>query len=371
MNFKNTKTIKVAQLRTLLENKEPVHILDVRPKEEREEWNIPESEFVDIYSKLKSGEKKLFSNINFHQDVPVVTLCAAGKTSIIAMEQLRENGIEAYSLEGGMREWTTAWNSAKTKDSLETTVMQIRRTGKGCLSYLLENNSEAIVIDASLDTEVYTSIVKKNNWKIKYVVDTHIHADHFSRGKQLADATNAIFLLPNQDLVNYKFQPIIDGTLLNFGKATLKAIHTPGHTHESYSYLVNNESLFSGDTLFTGGVGRPDLKATPDLAQQKAGLLYQSLQKLLAFENSLTVYPGHISNPVAFDEKLICNTLGDIKKNVKILKLNENDFINNLLKKIPETPPNYEAIVKLNLKGRTDGANLIDLEAGANRCAIS
>lgn len=161
MKIKNKKTITVAELRTLLENKSPVQVLDVRPKEEREAWNIPESKFVDVYSKLKAGEKNLFSDIEFHQDVPVVTLCGAGKTSMIAMEQLRENGIEAYSLEGGMREWTTAWNTAQTTDKQDTTILQIRRTGKGCISYMLENNGEAIVIDASLDAEVYSNIAKK------------------------------------------------------------------------------------------------------------------------------------------------------------------------------------------------------------------
>lgn len=111
--------------------------------------------------------------------------------------------------------------------------------------------------------------------------------------------------------------------------------------------------------------------ATMEIARQKTGLLYRLLQKLLALKSKLVLYPGQISNPISFDEKLICNTLGDIKNNVEILQLNEEDFINNLLQKIPETPPNYDAIVKLNLKGNAKGEDLIELGAGANRCAIS
>lgn len=84
----------------------------------------------------------------------------------------------------------------------------------------------------------------------------------------------------------------------------------------------------------------PGTLATMEIARQKTGLLYQSLQKLLALKSKLVAYPSHISNPISFDEKLICNTLGDIKNNVEILQLNEEDFINNLLQKIPETPPN-------------------------------
>ncbi|WP_103070222.1 MBL fold metallo-hydrolase [Aquimarina sediminis] len=371
MSLKNTQTIKVDELRTLLENKTPIRVLDIRPQEEREEWKIVESEFVDVYHQLKSGTKNLFSDHKFSPDIPVVTVCGAGKTSMIAMKQLREKGVEAYSLEGGMREWTKAWNTAQTKDNNGTTIIQIRRTGKGCLSYILENNGEVIIIDPSLTSEVYSTIATKNNWDIKYIIDTHIHADHFSRGRQLADKENAMLFLPNQNIVNYAFNAINQNTTFEFGKATLKAIHTPGHTHESYCYLLDNQALFSGDTLFTSGVGRPDLKATTEVARKKSSLLYQSLQKLLALDNTLAIYPGHISNPVAFDDQLISGTLGDIKNKVQILQLSEKEFIDNLLQNIPETPPNYEEIVKLNIKGTAKEADLIELEAGANRCAIS
>ena len=369
--MKLKKTIAVAELRALLENKIPVQILDVRPKEEREEWIIPGSVFVDVYDQLKSGEKDLFSEALTPKNTPVITVCAAGKTSLIAMEQLRKNGIEAYSLDGGMRAWTSAWNTATTVDRLGTTIIQIRRTGKGCLSYLLESKGEVIVIDASLDAAVYSTIAKKKNWKIKYVIDTHIHADHFSRGKKLAEISGASLYLPKQKTITYPFNPIQDGAMLRFGDAVLEAIHTPEHTHESYSYSVNDESLFTGDTLFTEGVGRPDLKATKEIAKEKTSLLYQSLKKIMSLKDTLNIYPGHTSNPVPFDELLISKKLQEIKHKVAVLHLNEEDFIASLLNKIPETPPNYEAIVQLNLKGEANGVNLIELEAGANRCAIS
>ncbi|MEX0273142.1 MAG: MBL fold metallo-hydrolase [Flavobacteriaceae bacterium] len=371
MYFDKRKTIEVAELRTLLENKEAVHILDIRPRSERDEWHIPESEFVDVYERLKVGEKNLFSGVHFSSNIPVVTLCGAGKTSMMAMEQLRENGIEAYSLEGGMQAWTSAWNTAYTMDTSETHILQVRRTGKGCLSYVLGNNGEAVVIDASLDAKIYHDIVKNYNWNIKYVVDTHIHADHYSRSRELALISNAQLYLPNQKIVDYPYNPMYDNDLLYFGNAVLRAIHTPGHTHESYSFLVNEESLFSGDTLFTTGVGRPDLKTSKEGAKQKARLLYHSLQRLMSLGDSIVVYPGHTGHPVAFDGKLIGSTLYDIKGTVDMLQLNEEDFVGSLLGKVPHTPPNYEEIVKLNLKGNSKGVDLVALEAGVNRCAIS
>ncbi|CAA0146245.1 MBL fold metallo-hydrolase [Tenacibaculum maritimum] len=371
MDLKNKNTIKVEELRILLEKKLPVQILDVRTKEEREEWSIPESIFVDVYTDLKAGRKNLFSHLNLSKDIPIVTLCAAGKTSLIATEQLRDKGMEAYSLDGGMREWTAAWNTAQIADSSKTNIIQVRRAGKGCLSYILENNGEAIVIDASLKPDIYIAIASSNSWKIKYVIDTHIHADHFSRSNALANLIKATLLLPKQQLVSYKFNEVSNGDIIKFGNAKLKAIHTPGHTPESFSYLLNEESLFSGDTLFVDGVGRPDLKATTAISKLKAKSLYESLQNLFTLDALTMVYPGHISAPIPFNNEIISKSLNNIKKEVHMLQLNEQEFISNLLQKIPETPPNYEEIVSLNLTGNANHINLTELEAGANRCAIS
>ena len=91
----------------------------------------------------------------------------------------------------------------------------------------------------------------------------------------------------------------------------------------------------------------------------------------MSLKNTLNIYPGHTSNPVPFDGLLISRKLEEIKHKVAVLQLNEEDFVASSLNKIPETPPNYEAIVQLNLKGEANGVNLIELEAGANRCAIS
>ena len=371
MNFKNKNIITVQELRELLESKKPVKILDVRPKIQRDEWKIIESTFVDVYEELKSGERKLFKDIEFPENVPVVTLCAAGKTSMIAMEQLREEGIEAYSLEGGMRAWTSAYNIAQIRDKNETTILQIRRTGKGCLSYMIENNGEVIVIDPSLSIDIYQSIANQKKWRIKYVLDTHIHADHFSRAVTLASKVNATLMLPEQELVNFSYKSIKDEMIIHIGNTTLKAIHTPGHTQESFCYLIGNESLFTGDTLFTRGVGRPDLKASLEKAKLKASLLFDSIQKILRLDSNLMIYPGHISEPVAFDEVIIGDTLANIKEEVDLLNYNREEFISKLLQKIPETPPNYQSIVELNKVGNAKESELIELEAGANRCAIS
>jgi glyoxylase-like metal-dependent hydrolase (beta-lactamase superfamily II) len=367
---KETQNISAETLRTWLDEDKPVFVLDVRSKDQREEWKIPGSHYIDAYTRLKSGDMSVLDEVRIPKNVPVVTVCEAGRTSQIAATELSKQGIEVYSLEGGMKAWSLAWNEAELNDS-QLKIIQIRRTGKGCLSYLIGSEGEAIVLDASVDPKVYTNLAKENNWLIKQVLDTHIHADHLSRSPELARRTTSELFMPDQDKVNFSFHKIHNDDTVKFGSSELKAIHTPGHTLESMSYLVNDKYLFTGDTLFTNGIGRPDLKADPDATRAKTKSLYQSLQKLLTLPGDIVVLAGHTSEPIEFDNKVVQITLGELKKSVEMLRLNEEEFINTLLRRIPATPPNYLSIVERNLKGDFTDINPIDLEAGANRCAIS
>jgi len=203
------------------------------------------------------------------------------------------------------------------------------------------------------------------------VIDTHIHADHLSRSRELARMTNSDLFMPEQNKVNFAFHKISNGDTLKLGTSIVRAMSTPGHTLESTTYILDEEYLFTGDTLFTNSVGRPDLKADLDSTKARARLLYLSLQKLLTLPGETVVLPGHTSRPIEFDGKIIQRPLGEIKASVEMLKLNEDEFIDRLLQGIPPTPPNYISIIEKNLRGDYSDVNPIDLEAGANRCAIS
>jgi glyoxylase-like metal-dependent hydrolase (beta-lactamase superfamily II)/rhodanese-related sulfurtransferase len=365
-------SLDATTLRNWLENGKPVTILDVRTLAERQEWAIPSSQHVDVYDKLKAGDKHALDAVKLPQNVPVVTVCAAGRMSLRAAGQLQEKGLEVYSLKGGMKAWSLAWNTAKVTTTLaEVSILQIRRTGKGCLSYIVASGGEALVIDASLDERVYIGLAMRQRWQIKYVLDTHLHADHLSRARVLAGQTGATLLLPKSDKFQFSYQPVTSQTSLPLGKTTLKAISTPGHTLESFSYLVGESVLFTGDTLFVDGIGRPDLKASPNEIRQKAGLLYQSIHKLLALPQSLQVLPGHTSRPVAFDEEPIVTTIGKLVAKLSWVKVSEEEFAERVLAKIPATPPNYLTISELNGGGEFSGVDPLEMEAGANRCAIS
>ena len=361
--------IDAGTLANWLSEKRDVTILDVRPRAEREEWSIPGSIHADVYHKLKANEEDVFSDIKF-PDAPIVTVCAAGKTSLMAAEQLKEKGFVVYSLAGGMKAWNFAWNIAEISfDNFK--IIQVRRSAKGCLSYIVGSGNEAIVIDASLDPEVYESLAKENGWEIRYVMDTHIHADYISRTRELAHATGATHSMIDQAKVDYSFSPITDGDVIPFGNTALEVLHTPGHTWESTSYKVGNLVVLTGDTLFIDGVGRPDLKADHNEAVNKSKQLYASLKRLLELDPSMLVLPAHTPHAVPFDKKLIAASIHEVKEKLDLLKLNEDEFVEYTLSRIPPTPPNYMTIVGLNAKGSYDEHSLSELEAGANRCAIA
>lgn len=348
----------------------PVTVLDIRTPEDRAQWFIPGSIHVNAYDQLKAGDPQALNGVDLPKDRPVVTICNAGKVSQIAAERLHERGVEVFSLAGGMKAWSLAWNTAEAELN-KATVMQVRRTGKGCLSYILGSASDAVVIDASVEPAVYLRLAAERRWTIRYVIDTHVHADHLSRSKALARASGATLLLPSQNRVAFAFIPVRDGQVIEFGRSRITVISTPGHTMESTCYYLDRQALFTGDTLFTSGVGRPDLHATPDETRERARVLYRSLRRILELPAGTLVFPGHASEPPAFDWNPIAERLGDISTKIAGWLRSVEDFLAAILDRIPPTPPNYVCIVELNEAGKMPEEDAADLEAGANRCAVS
>ncbi len=362
--------IGVEDLREMLERGEPVTVLDIRKAEERAEWAIPGSVHVDAYDALKAKDSDAMLGVSLPSGLPVVTICGAGKTSIIAAEQLRARGFEAMSLEGGMQSWSLAWNSAEVPVSgTEAKVVQVRRTGKGCLSYILGSCGEAAVIDAALGPDVYLELTDSRGWELTRILDTHVHADHLSRSRRLAEMSGATLYLPEGAPVSYDVSMLRDKDVLEVGAARLEVLRTPGHTLESASYLVDGRVLLTGDTLFLAGVGRPDLEASPEEARRKAHALYGSLRRLFALDPRTLVLPGHTGEPVAFDGRPIAATLAEVHENVALFHEGEEAFVEKIAGHPSPTPPNHRLIVELNRAGELPEGDPTELEAGANRCA--
>lgn len=364
------KTINTDTLRRWLTENKPVSILDIRPASERAEWQIPNSIHINAYDKLKQNDTSVFAHLHLNKNIPVVAYCGRGKLSLTAAALLSDAGYNAWSLEGGMKGWSLAWNTASIKLP-DVEIIQFRRTGKGCLSYMILSAGKAMIVDPSLDPSVYEEFLLQHKAELLFVAETHIHADHISRAKQLAEKQSVQLYLPISNHVTFSFEPVTENTVFEVGNVEITVIETPGHTNESVSFLIAEKLLLTGDTLFTNGIGRPDLKADETEIIQKATKLYHSLQKMIKLDENIIVFPSHTNKPVDFDGKPIQSTIGNSKNSLPILSLSETDFVQNILGKIPATPANYLSISELNKTGNIDAINPVDLEAGPNRCAIS
>ena len=364
--------IDVETLRGWLDAQYPVTVVDVRTDEDRAQWAIPGSIHLNAYHALRSGQPGGLSDAAFPADRPIVTVCAAGRMSQTAADVLADRGFDVRSLTGGMKAWSLAWNTARVpvKDD-GTTIIQVRRTGKGCLSYVLLSDGEAAVIDASLPLEVYEHIARSHSAPIRRVIETHIHADHLSRARQLADRVSAQLLLPQQERVAFPFTAVQDGDEIAVGTQRLIARHTPGHTLESMSYVLKDTAVFTGDTLFTNGVGRPDLHADAAGARNRARALFGSLQAIRGLGSNVIVLPAHTSEPIAFDGRPVMSRISDIEEWLGGWLVSEASFVDRVVSRLPETPPNFGRIVDLNERGELPDVDVTELEAGANRCAVS
>ena len=366
------KQIDVDTLREWLDVQQPVTVVDVRTDEDRAQWSIPGSTHVNAYQSLRSGQPGALADAVLATDRPIVTVCGAGRMSLVAADFLAERGFDVRSLTGGMKAWSLAWNTARVPVKADgITVIQVRRTGKGCLSYVVIAQGEAAIIDASLPVEVYEDIARSHGARIRRVLETHIHADHLSRARQLADHAGAHLLLPRQDRVAFPFTPVHDGDEIAIGNATLIARHTPGHTLESMSYILPNNAVFTGDTLFTKGVGRPDLQADAAGARNRARALFKSLQAIRRVGPDVIVLPAHTSEPVAFDGRPVMSHMSSIESWLGDWLASESSFVDRVVSRLPETPPNFGRIIELNERGELPDGDVTELEAGANRCAVS
>lgn len=365
------KQIEMETLRGWLESQRPVAVLDVRTDHDHAQWAIPGSLHINAYDALRVGRPGALSAADVPLDRPVVTVCNAGRVSQTAAEMLAERGFDAWSLAGGMKAWSLAWNTADVPPSDPSLrVIQVRRTGKGCLSYIAGSHDEAAVVDPSVSPDVYVDLASRNGWSVRYVLETHVHADHLSRARDLAKQTGAALVLPTQQRVRFPFTAIADGEHLPLGSATINAIHTPGHTEESTSYALNDTAVFTGDTLFTNGVGRPDLHADPEGARRRARALFASLTRVQQLPPAMLVLPGHANEPIAFDGQPVAARLEDVSRWLFGWLVSEAAFLERVTSNLPPTPPNFSRIVGFNEAGDFPEGEQAELEAGANRCAV-
>jgi glyoxylase-like metal-dependent hydrolase (beta-lactamase superfamily II)/rhodanese-related sulfurtransferase len=351
-------------------------VVDIRPPAEFEAWHIEGAINVPVYDQLKAGSvgEALRQLAELPSDRPVVTVCRGGFVSKRAAQILGEMHREAASLMGGMRGWGAVWTEARVPLSTvpSATLLQVRRNGKGCLSYVLSDGGEAAVVDPSVAVEAYLELLARLSVSLKLVLETHVHADHLSRARALAERTGATLVYPENGRVRFPYHAVRDGDRLRVGGVEIEVLATPGHTGESVCYRLAGEALLTGDTLFTGAVGRPDLEKGNAGAEAGARLLWHSLhERLLALPPSSRVLPAHHATAIGFDGVPVAATLGEVRERVALVQAPEETFVADVLRALQAKPPNFERVIAVNEgKAGIEGLDPLDVEAGPNRCAV-
>ena len=244
--------------------------------------------------------------------------------------------------------------------------MKIEQIYTGCLSqgaYYLESNGEVAVIDPLRDVDYYIETANKNNARIKYIFETHFHADFVSGHVTLAEKTGASIIYGPNAITNFHSHIAQDGEEFKLGDVKITLIHTPGHTMESSCYLLTDKegkdiAIFTGDTLFLGDVGRPDLAQKSDhlTAEDLAGYSFESLRnKIMPLNDDIVIYPAHGAGSACGKKmsKETFDSLGNQKKTNYALRedMTKKEFIKEVLEGLNPPPEYFSSNVKLNKEG--------------------
>lgn len=236
----------------------------------------------------------------------------------------------------------------------------------GCLaqaSYLLGSDGDAVIVDPRRDVDIYIEEAKSLGLVIRYVVETHLHADFVSGHVELAERTGAAILISHRSGAAYPHRGVKEGDVVEVGSLSLKFLETPGHTPESISILVTDtkasdqpQMVLTGDTLFIGDVGRPDLLGSKGItAEHMAGLMYDSLHtKLMPLADDVLVYPGHGAGSLCGKNlsRDTFSTMGHQRQtNVALQPMSRDAFIQFLTADAPETPRYFPMDVEINRQG--------------------
>jgi glyoxylase-like metal-dependent hydrolase (beta-lactamase superfamily II)/rhodanese-related sulfurtransferase len=348
-------------------------LVDIREQDEFSDWSIPGSMNIPVNKLITEGNyleiKKLLEVLP--KDKLLVTICARGINSQVAASILRDMGYNSVSLEKGMKGWNENFDIYKI-DFTKFSVIQFVRIGKGCLSYLVYDRStlETALFEPAIYIDEYEDYIRANRLKLKYIIDTHAHADHFSGGMELAKKLNLDYFINETDVEKvFSFKSLKDIPEISLGSTKIRIIDTPGHTDGSISFIIGSEALVCGDLLLLESPGRPDLARNAEETTKGAEILFRTLKdKILGLDDNMKIFPSHFTKTSL---RPVVMTLGELKEQSKALRMtNKEDFVSYLTSNIPQTPPNYETIKKFNKSGvmiPLDYAE--DLEIGPNRCA--
>lgn len=374
-------------------------VLDVRKHEEFQRFRIEGGQAVSVMNVPYGGmvdsanedekaravaayaERCLVNRLP--KDVPVLSVCARGKTSPKVAADLALLGYPSATLEGGMQAWGEYYSTRTVIETPRLSIYQISRPARGCLSYAMVSEGHAIVVDPLRHTAPYLNLARDKRFTIRHVIDTHAHADHITGGPALAAETASAYHLHPYDAIHpidvvpakIAYRPICDGETFNVGSQRLETMHIPGHTLGLVALRLGDQYLFAGDSIFLRSVSRPDLGGK---AEAWAPLLARSLRRLMDLPETITLLPGHFNSleEAPAPGHVFAAPLGEIsRQNEGLLALqreSEVGFVRYLLRHLPEAIEEYDEIKRVNAGLAPVNEEIAwALELGKNVCAIS
>ena len=381
-----------------LERREKFFVLDVRNRDEFERFqlegreplpalNIPYFEMLEL-----GGQDEMVDSVvacveqhldgQIPRDLPVLSICAKGDTSEYVRQALERLGYTTAHLKGGMKAWGQHYSTGVVVETPELAIYQVLRPARGCLSYVVASDGEALVIDPLRHLHPYRELAQEKGFKIEAVMDTHGHADHISGGTALAAETGASYHLHPYDAIHpmdvlpatIPYNAIRDGQIFKVGQVELEAMHIPGHTLGLVALRIGDRYLFTGDSICIGSIARPDLGGK---AETWAPLHFQSLRKLAALPGKIVVLPGHFSSMAEQnDAGLFAATLDELNRSnpglQKLAQESREGFVRYLMDNLPPFMPEYVDIKRVNaglLAPSEDKAS--ELELGKNVCGLA
>ncbi|WIV68198.1 MBL fold metallo-hydrolase [Natrialbaceae archaeon AArc-T1-2] len=378
------ENITPEEVQDRIDNDDPLQIVDVRNEGDFASSQIPTAENIPLHDLEDEIDE-----VDWEDEIAVV--CAVGKSSQQAAKMLEasdETGDATIAnVEDGMEGWNhRAWAQAEIQtDNDDLELIQLQRRATGCLAYMVGSKSagEAAVIDATRHPDMYQEVAEEAGYEITSVFDTHIHADHLTGGRILAEEVDATYyaskFVETRD-PEFEYTPLDRNEVIQVGDIDIKSVYTPGHTTDMSSYLVEDEALMTGDTIFVESIGRTELQFTGDGAKDGARTMYETLHgTVMSMPDSIKILPAHFSvrpDGTAIDVtpgEPIQATVGYLRKHNNVLQLPEEEFVEHMFDNLPSKPPNYEQIIETNLGHREpeDEDEARQLEMGPNSCAAS
>ncbi|MEF8775694.1 MAG: MBL fold metallo-hydrolase [Haloarculaceae archaeon] len=380
------REVSAADLKASLHGGEELSILDTRRPADFETWHIshPNARPVNVpFTEFLDGNDPAAEVPDGVPDGPMLTCCAKGISSHYVAEFLARESYDIAVLRDGMRGWARLYEATDVETATfqpdpegidtEVSLIQYHRPSSGCLAYLVVSGPEALVVDPLRTfADRYADDAIERGAEVRYVMDTHVHADHVSGVRNVSDLTGAERLLPAgaEDRGLAFDATLVDaGDEIDVGATTIEVVPLPGHTTEMTGLRVG-DVLLTGDSLFTDSVARPDLEAA-DAAREAAGTLWETLQGVAEYPDGTVVAPGHAGPETqSASDGSFTATVGTLRESLDAFDMDREAFVGFATGDLPPQPKDYERVIAVNLgRATADAAEAFELELGPNNCA--